>query len=109
MVFVLLAGTQGSLDKSLSYLQKSDACSSGRQHVQKELGVTQLCIGTKKKDDAMLTAGKANLAKAAAHTPLDEKMKIDVRHSKMLIADPSLACGNSRDGQQETDESKIPQ
>lgn len=105
----VLAGTRGSLDKSLMHLEKANSCSPGRQHIQKELGVTRLCIGTKKKDAAMLEKGKEILAKAAAHSGGDKKARIDAKHSQMLIDDPKLACGYSRDGQQDVDSSKLDQ
>ena len=103
----VIAGTRGSLDKSLHHLEKAHACSPGRQHTEKELGVTRLCIGTKRKDPAMIEQGKEILAKAAKHPETTDKAKIDNRHSRLLIDDPSLACGYSRDGQQETDTSKL--
>ena len=31
----------------------------------------------------------------------------DVKHARMLIADPSLACEYSRDGQQDLDEAQL--
>ena len=103
----VIAGTRGSLELSLRHLETANSCSPGRQHIQKELGVTQLCIGTKKKDEAMLAAGKAILEKAASHPETSEKAKIDNRHARMLIADPSMACGYSRDGQQDVDAEKL--
>ena len=103
----VLAGVRGSLDKSLMHLEKANSCSPGRQHIQKELGVSRLCKGTKDKDDALIAKGKEILEKAAAHPGTTAKAKIDSKHAKMLIADPSMACGYSRDGQQETDSSKL--
>ncbi len=103
----VLSGTRGSLDKSLEFLEKANKCSPGRPHIAKELGVTQLCIGTKRKEPAMIDKGKANLATIESMKATTEKGQIDKRHAKQLIADPSMACGYSRDGQQEIDEAKL--
>lgn len=103
----VLSGTRGSLDKSLSYLEKANSCSPGRMHIMKELGVTQLCIGSKRKDPAMIDKGKANLESVTKMPGNTEKAQIDKRHAQLLIDDPSMACGYSRDGQQEVDEAKI--
>lgn len=104
----VLAGTRGDLDKSHERLLAADACYPDRVGVVKELGVTELCIGTKRKgDEAMLAAGRATLERMLAlpaETPSDV---IDQRHARMLLEDPELACEYSRDGQQELDEEKM--
>lgn len=105
----VLSGTRGSLDKSLAYLEKANACSPGRPHMSKELGVTQMCIGTKRKEPAMIEKGKASLQKVVNMSPRTKKEEIDQKHAAMLIENPDLACGYSRDGQQEIDEAKLEQ
>ena len=99
-----LSGTRGDLLKSLGHLQSADACYPDRMGVVKELGVTQLCLGDKEKDPAMTARGIATLERATQIVPGAATDYTDIRHAKMLIADPSLACEYSRDGQQELDE-----
>jgi hypothetical protein len=103
----VLAGTRGDLDKSLSWHQKSIQCKPNEIQNWKELGVTQLCIAQNLNDDAMKQAGVASLNKCAqltAHTP---RAKVDQQHCRKLVADPSLACEYSRDGQQDLDEKQL--
>ena len=97
----LVAGTRGDLQKSLALLKKSDRCAGGRHHVIKELGVTELCLGQTDGDEKLIAAGKRDLKRVIA-LPADRRVeRIDVAHAKRLLKDPSLACGYSRDKQQE--------
>ena len=102
----VVAGTRGDLDKSHDYLQKA-AASRPNIPILKELGVTQLCLFTKNDDQAMHDKGQANLDKALAMPPQNEKHRIDHKHIKMLKADPKMACEYSRDGQQDLDKKKM--
>lgn len=103
----MIAGTRGDLDKSLAWHQKAVACKPREIQNYKELGATQLCIGEKRKDPAMTQAGIASLNKARSLHPNNERARIDIRHSAAMIADPSLGCGYSRDGQEDLDEKKL--
>lgn len=103
----VLAGSRGDIDKSLAWLEKSDTCSPNRANVIKELGVSQLCKAERDKDDTYNVKGKATLERVLnlpIRTPRDE---LDRKHSAMLIADPSLACEYSRDGQQDLAEESL--
>lgn len=102
-----IAGTRGSLDKSLQYSLKAVQCKPEDIDNWKELGVTQLCIGDSNDDPAMIEKGKASLRTAMAFPTVMERQRIDQRHCQMLIDDPSLACEYSRDGQQDLDEEKL--
>jgi hypothetical protein len=103
----MIAGTRGDLDKSLIYSQKAVECRPEGIENWKELGVTQLCIGQKRVDTMMTEAGKASLQHALTLPAPRENNKIDQKHSKMLLNDPSMACEYSRDGQQDLDEKKL--
>lgn len=101
MVVKALAGTKGDLKLSLDWHMRSNRCRPGRIGSIKELGVTQLCLGKKKKDQSMLEKGRRTLRdmqKLPSTTATDD---IDKRHGLMLIDEPSLACEYSRDGQQD--------
>jgi len=103
----LVAGTRGDLDSSLSWLEQASSCDPGDIGIDKELGVTQMCIAHKRDDDAMMANARATLLRTRAipaETPNDEK---DIAHIGMLLEKPAMACGYSRDGQQDLDESQI--
>lgn len=102
-----ISGTRGSLDKAVSYLEKSDACYPNRMATLKELGVAKICRGQKNHDDVSMREGVAALAHAAAIPPKDATDYIDLKHIAGLLADSSTACGYSRDGQQDLDEKKL--
>jgi hypothetical protein len=106
-VVELIGGTRGSLEKSISYLERSDRCGPRRIGTLKELGVSQLCKGEKAKDDALVVAGRSTLLRARALPPEGDTDVTDIRHIDMLLANPKLACGYSRDGQQDLDEEKL--
>lgn len=102
-----LAGTRGDLNKSLTWHQKAVQCKGSVPTNWLELGVTQLCLGQDTGDEAMLEAGRASLRKAQALGADSPRMKIDVRNAGRVLADESMACEYSRDGQQDLDESKL--
>lgn len=103
-----IAGTRGSLEKSLEWHQKATACKPKEPANWLERGVTELCLGQRDGDEAMLAAGRASLQKARGLPAEGGRMKIDVRNAGRVLADESLACEYSRDGQQDLDESKLP-
>ena len=103
----MIAGVRGDLDTSLAMHEKSVACSGPRIRSLKEMGVTQLCIGTKRKDPAMLAAGRASIHQYLGIVPEMKAEFVDIKHGAALLADPSIACGYSRDGQQDLDEAKL--
>jgi hypothetical protein len=106
-IIQVIAGTRGDLDASLDFHRKAVACKPDDIDNWKELGATELCIADKRKDPSMLAAGLTSLSRALALPARTERERIDHRHSTMLIAQPSLACEYSRDGQQDLDESKL--
>ncbi len=102
-----IAGTRGSIAKSLEFIEKSDQCFGGRIAVVKELGLTQICYGQRMDDDTYVAKGLGTLGRGAGIPVEDETDAIDKRHIGQLLADTSLACGYSRDGQQDLDEKKL--
>jgi tetratricopeptide (TPR) repeat protein len=103
----VLAGTRGDLDKSLMWLEKADQCSPGRIGILKELGVTQICLGDRRKQPEFKARGLTTLSRALTLPDQHTTGALDKRHIGKIIADPSLACGYSRDGQQELDEKAL--
>lgn len=107
-IIQVIAGTRGDLDRSLDFHRNAVTCKPDDIDNWKELGATELCIADKREDQAMLASGLTSLSRALALPARTERERIDHRHSTMLIAQPSLACEYSRDGQQDLDESKLP-
>jgi hypothetical protein len=103
----MIGGTRGSLDQALAQLERSDRCGPGRIGTLKELGISQLCKGEKSKDEALVVTGRSTLLRARAIAPEGDTDVTDLRHIDMILANPKLACGYSRDGQQDLDEGKL--
>ena len=103
----MIAGVRGDLDKSLEMQTKSVACAGSRIRSIKELAVTQLCIGTTRDDPAMLAQGVATINRYLTLPPTSKTDVIDIKHGARLLGDPKLACGYSRDGQQDLDEKQL--
>jgi hypothetical protein len=102
----VLAGTRGDLNKSLEFHQKAVKCKPGEPANWLELGVTQLCLGPRG-DEALVAAGRASLEKVGAMPAANPRQAIDVRNAGRVLADESLACEYSRDGQQDLDEKNL--
>jgi hypothetical protein len=103
----VLAGTRGDLDTSLSYLERANRCAPDRIRNLKELGVTQMCIGTKRKQPDMVEKGKVSVRAYMALPANTKTEKIDLKHGQLLLDDPTLACEYSRDGQQDLDRENL--
>lgn len=104
-----VSGTRGSLTQSIAYLEKSDQCAPNRMATLKELGVARICQSQHTKDDALFRSGLQTLGRAMAVRPEDSTDFTDLKHIARLMADPDQACGYSRDGQQDLDESQAGQ
>ena len=103
----VIAGVRGDMTKSVEWLEKADACSPNTIRNLKELGISQVCLGTKMGDVAMVQKGQGTLARASALPPRYEIEAIDVRHSAMVMSKPDMACEYSRDGQLKLDEAEL--
>lgn len=103
----MLAGTRGSLDKSLNWMNKANTCSPGRIGIMKELAITLQCIGTSNKDEESLNKADGILRAVLKMPPTTDTEVIDLKHVPLLLDDPKMACGYSRDGQQEQDEKAL--
>lgn len=103
----VLTGTRGSMAQSLEWLSRAHACSPDRINVVKELAVSEVCAGQRDGDDALVARGMARLDEALTLQARTEVDQLDRRHVQALAADPSGACGYSRDGQLEEDRDAI--
>ena len=100
--FILQAlfGTRGDLAKSVEYQRKAVARVPSRIEYNKELGVSLICYGQKNRDQKSVDEGREYLKKVAAFPVLKSSDKVDQEHAKLLLTNPDLACGYSRDAQQ---------
>jgi tetratricopeptide (TPR) repeat protein len=103
-----LAGTRGSLDKSLEWHRKADEACPDRVWVLKELAATELCVAEREGDEAMRQRALEHLHRAVALPVRTTTERIDRDHSRMLLGDPDLACSYSRDGQQDLERESLP-
>jgi tetratricopeptide (TPR) repeat protein len=99
--FKQLVGTCGDLAKSVEYQRKAVAREPQRIEYQKELGISLICDGQKHDKPEEVTEGKKILNDLQALPEIKKTDPIDKQHAKQILADPSLACGYSRDAQQE--------
>lgn len=103
----VISGTRGDLNKSLEMQQKGVACAPKTIRNLKELGVTQMCIGTRNDDEAMIDAGRKSINAYFMLKPTMEAEIVDMKHGALLLTNPKMACEYSRDGQQDLDKAKL--
>jgi hypothetical protein len=96
-----IVGVCGDLNKSVEYQRKAVARQPKRIEYAKELGVSLMCRGEKKSQPADTEEGKKILNDLQSYPELKKTDAIDKQHAKDVIANPKLACGYSRDAQQE--------
>lgn len=100
-----IVGVCGDLKKSVAYHRKAVAREPKRIEYQKDLAVALLCYGQKHDDQSAVAEGKKILAALQALPNVKYSDPIDKEHAKMLLQNPDLACGYSRDAQQEQSQS----
>lgn len=96
-----IVGVCGDLKKSVAYLRKAVAREPKRIEYQKDLAVSLICYGQKHDDKNAVEEGKRILNSLQSLPNVKYSDPIDKEHAKMILKDPSLACGYSRDAQQE--------
>ena len=103
----MLFGTRGDLQKSIAY-QRAAVKLHPELARQIELAVSLLCRGDKEDDAAQTREGKALLQAVVAAPAPREVDRVDQRTAQKVLADPSLACGYSRDKPQNvTDQNAV--
>jgi tetratricopeptide (TPR) repeat protein len=100
-ILAWIFGTKGDLDQSLAMLRKAVALEPQRIEHVKELGISLLCRGQKRDRPQDIEEGKKLLQSLETMPVIKPSDQIDREHARMLLQDPSLACGYSRDAQQE--------
>jgi hypothetical protein len=94
-------GTCGSLEKSILYQRKAAALEPTSIAYNKELAVSLLCHGQEYGEPGEIGEAKKILKELQSYPELNPSCKIDKDHARMILEDPSLACGYQRDTQQE--------
>jgi tetratricopeptide (TPR) repeat protein len=97
-------GTCGDKKKSVDYQRKAVALEPKRLEYLRGLGVSLLCYGQSYDDPEATEEGKKILQEMQSIPEIKRYDKIDKEHARMLLEDPSLACGYQRDEQQEQSE-----
>jgi len=95
-----LFGARGDMVKSVDYQRKAVALEPQRIEYNKELGVSLICYGSKKNDPQAVEEGRAYLKKIEALPVIKSSDRVDKDHARILLENPDLACGYSRDAQQ---------
>lgn len=99
----LLAGTRGDKQKSIDYHRKSVKLRSDPS-TWLELGVSLACRGQKEDDGAQFKEGLQWIRKVSEIMPNHDLDRVDKRNAKVILANPKLACGYSRDKFQDVDD-----
>lgn len=100
----VLYKTKGDKKKSVEMLRKAVELEPKRVEYAKELGISLICLGQSTKNPQTVEEGMKWLRKVLqmpSQKPTDD---IDKQHAKMILDNPSLACGYSRDAQQDVSE-----
>jgi len=104
----LLSPVDGDLDKSIKFHKQTLKTKPTEAEYSTELGASYLCKWKMDKDDDALKIGKEVLSRCSKlPVPRSATSKISHRDCSRLIKNPKLACGYSKDRQQETDPDKI--
>jgi tetratricopeptide (TPR) repeat protein len=102
-----LAGTKGDIDQSIQWHRKAAADSPQRIEVLKELGVSLLCKAERDDDAAAAAEGRKWLTTAQGIPPRKKTDELDLSQIPIILKRADEACGYSRDGWQDMDESNL--
>ena len=94
----LVVGVKGDTERALDDIQRALAISGDRVDYQIEHGAVLLCHAQRKRDEKSMRAGVRVLGQAISLAPKQRSDAIDQHYARLLIADPSGACGLTRRG-----------
>jgi hypothetical protein len=103
----LIFGISGNIDKSIQYCEEAYTIDTKRIELVKEMGISYITRGLKKKNNADIEKGKEYLRMVPSLPYRLKTDPIDVEHSKMLLEHIELCPGYSRDQQQEISDEKV--
>jgi tetratricopeptide (TPR) repeat protein len=96
-----LFGAKGDLNRSVEFQRKAVELEPERIEYVKELGVSLICRGNKTGNHEDISEGEKYLQMVEDLPVIKPSDVIDKKQVKELLASPGLACGYSRDEQQE--------
>jgi tetratricopeptide (TPR) repeat protein len=99
--FNWLIGACGDKAKAIAYHRKAVAIAPKRIQYQRGLAVSLLCHGQTYDKPEEIEEGKKILKELQSLPEIRPYDKLDKAHARMLLQDPSLACGYQRDAQHE--------
>lgn len=99
--FKQMFGACGDLENSVAYQRKAVQREPKRIEYAKEMAISLMCYGQKKDKPEAVAEGKKILTELQTYPEIKPSDSIDKQHARMLVQDPSQACGYSRDAQQE--------
>ncbi len=103
----LIYGTKGDEKKSIEMLRKAVGLEPERIEYAKELGISLICYGMNTNNQEAIDEGIMWLKKIQDMTEYKPTDSIDKKHARMILADPDMACGYSRDEQQDVSEESL--
>jgi len=103
----LFYGTRGDKKKSIDMLRKAVGLEPKRIEYAKELGISLVCYGMTNDNQEALDEGIMWLKKIQDMTEYKPTDSIDRKHARMILADLDMACGYSRDKQQDVSEESL--
>ena len=100
--FNLLFGFKGDINQSIAYLQAARQTKDDQVEVYTELAAAYFCKYQREGDVGAQNRARQALKTCLGISPPDKISEISQAHCRMLRATPEMACGYSRDRQQET-------
>lgn len=97
----LLYKTKGDKQKSVEMLRKAVELEPKRAEYVKELGISLVCLGKTTNNQKATDEGIQWLKKVETLPTIKPTDEIDKKHAKMILGNLELACGYSRDAQQD--------
>lgn len=94
----MLVGARGDTLRSLEHIEQALSISAERVDYQVEHGAILLCMGTRRGSEARIREGREVLTRSLAMPPHLDTDAIDQAYARLLIDEPSKACGFSRLG-----------
>ncbi len=98
----LIFGFKGDINQSIAYLQAARSTKDDQVEIYTELAAAYFCKYAREGDVGARNRAREALETCFSITPPDKISEISQQHCRMLRATPEMACGYSRDRQQET-------
>jgi hypothetical protein len=101
--FNLFFGFRGNIDRSINFLRAAGATKDDQVELYTELSAAYYCKWSREDSEWARREGDKSVKACLSIKPPDRISEISQDHCRKLKAKPKIACGYSRDRQQETD------